>query len=127
MGDVIELGARDPEYDGMTCSCGSAWFTVQAVAIGPDGHVTGFVAPLICRDCGLVFKSGAWVRPDLTEVGDPTDPADLRVPPFERVSHIDFEERSNDPHALTCELGMTGAGRCSCWKSRVVFPPGEGT
>lgn len=70
MGDVIEFGGRAAEYDGMTCSCGSAWFTVQAVAIGPEGSVTAFVAPLSCRDCGLIFKSGAWVRPDLTDVSD---------------------------------------------------------
>lgn len=25
-------------------------------------------------------------------MSDPTDPADLTVPPFERVSHIDFDD-----------------------------------
>jgi hypothetical protein len=56
---------RDPEYDGITCDCGSAWFTVQMVALKPDWTVGGYYAPVTCRECGAEMIEGAWVRPDL--------------------------------------------------------------
>lgn len=59
---------RREQYDGLTCACGSSWFTVQAVAIGSDGRITAYVAPVACRECGSVVKAGAWVPPNLRPV-----------------------------------------------------------
>lgn len=68
VGDLIEM--FDGGYDGLTCSCGGAWFTVQAVALDQDAKVTAWAAPLTCRSCGLVRVDGAWVKPDLQGVLD---------------------------------------------------------
>lgn len=72
MSDVTNLAdvraERDPEYDGITCDCGSAWFTVQCVALNADWTVGGYYAPVTCRDCGAVLVDGAWIRPDLGPV-----------------------------------------------------------
>jgi hypothetical protein len=61
---------RDEKYDGITCDCGSAWFTVQCVALKADWTVGGYYAPVTCRECGAVLVDGAWVPPDLREVDE---------------------------------------------------------
>jgi hypothetical protein len=50
---VIPLRPRETDgYDGLTCRCGSAWFHVRGVTFAPDGHVTGYAAPVTCLECG---------------------------------------------------------------------------
>lgn len=54
--NVVDLGAaraerRDPgTYDGLTCACGSAWWST-AVAVDKNGRITGH-ALLRCHECG---------------------------------------------------------------------------
>lgn len=53
MGELIPM--RPPggsEYDGLTCECGSAWFTVKAICMSKTGQPTGYAAPVVCAECG---------------------------------------------------------------------------
>lgn len=57
--DVINLEERrrisESAYDGLTCPCGEAWFTLDgAVCLTRDGTVTGYSGTLRCVSCGQV-------------------------------------------------------------------------
>lgn len=69
---AAERSLRREVWDGMTCDeCGSAWFTVQAVAMNAEGSITSYMAPVTCQHCGHVAVDGAWATPSL----EPVDPA----------------------------------------------------
>lgn len=52
--------AAEPEYDGITCGCGEAWFELRGspesptvgVCLGPDGELAGYAGVLYCLSCG---------------------------------------------------------------------------
>ena len=50
--------SREEGYDGITCACGEAWFTLTgegaAVCLGPDGAITGYAGTFMCTSCGKV-------------------------------------------------------------------------
>ena len=51
---VVDLAAerhrRLPEYDGIVCECGSAWFNAK-VALNPQGFVWSTVVEVTCSEC----------------------------------------------------------------------------
>lgn len=55
MSDVIDLASRRAESVGFsTClACGGAYFTVDYVTLGKDGHVEGRAGTPVCINCGV--------------------------------------------------------------------------
>jgi hypothetical protein len=52
---IVDLAAerhrRLPEYDGILCECGSAWFNAR-VALNPIGFVWSSSTAAACAECG---------------------------------------------------------------------------
>jgi hypothetical protein len=42
----------EPSYDGLVCECGGAWFSVDAVCMTREGHITGHTGNPRCVSCG---------------------------------------------------------------------------
>jgi hypothetical protein len=42
-------------YEGITCTCGSAWFD-GTVCVAVGGGVFGYREPLTCHDCGIALE-----------------------------------------------------------------------
>jgi len=63
MAEVIEL--KPIRYDGFTCQCGGAWFTLQrpdgapgVLCFDQTGSVTGYSGFPVCIDCGRTGRFG---------------------------------------------------------------------
>lgn len=49
---TAELPDPDLVYDGLTCRCGSQWFSSPAITLWGNGRVSGYMTPLTCVKCG---------------------------------------------------------------------------